>query len=154
LTNAPCGCDQLRAADAEARKGNDASAKALREDGAEQQARWGCPFRKGGREPREGDLPPGDAERAALRAVESLTGTAGLATCPLWYAKQPCVARVVALRQWRDKGQLQLRVRHPSPALCDAIDAIDAGVNGREADDARRLSDRAKTPPKSDPSEP
>jgi hypothetical protein len=99
--------------------------------------RWRCP-NAGHDEPPPGSAPADPACAAALDNVARLTGVR-CEGCPNWHTSRPWVLRAASARRWRDKGQLQLRVRVLSAAMAEAIDAIDAGVTAREDYDLRRL---------------
>jgi hypothetical protein len=113
-------------------------------------ARWKCPH-AGHDEPAPGSAPADPVCAAALDNVARMTGVR-CEGCPHWHTSRPWVARAATARRWRDKGQLQLRVRSLSAAMADAIDAIDHGCLAREDYDARRLREErernAPAPPK------
>jgi hypothetical protein len=118
----------------EAEKADPSVRDSLRQNGLEEQLRWGCPIRTG-KEPDRDALD--DKHREVLTATENLTGVR-CSTCPNFYLRLPWVHEAIAKRRWRDKGQLQLVTGNPSRALVRAIDAIDRGDNERQADDYKR----------------
>jgi hypothetical protein len=144
MKDTPCGCDLLE----EAKLVRDPRVRASKEsDGKYFQEVWQCPRRK--------NCPParplGPKAQETLAGVATLTMAEGLETCPLYYARLDWVCDVVRLRRWYLKGQLGLRMPHPSAVIVDAIDAIEDSVSMREAHDIdRAMKDRP--PPASPPS--
>ncbi len=134
MSDAPCGCDLLESAKTDP----DARAKAVkRTHGLAAQKVWNCPRRPGA-----APAPIGVTDGAALLALDNvrdLTFAEGLQTCPLWYTRLEWLGDVLKLRRWFAKGQLALKVPHPSGALCDAIDCIEDSVALRESHDLESI---------------
>jgi hypothetical protein len=135
-----CGCALAREAEKEV---DPYGQKMLRVIAKDLQRQWQCPVI--GFDPPEHRSTPTDPQcQGALDSVHRLTGVRCGGTCPYWYASQPDVIRAARLRRWRDKGQLQMRVRHLSAAMADAIDAIDEGRADRDEYDVRRMREDAE----------
>ena len=139
MSPAPCGCDLRERARTES---DPRGAASLDADGAACQALWRCP-RVTAPDDRT-ELPAACAR--ALDAVHKLCGVDTAAgdpsefrECPGLAARQPEAHEVAALLGWYRKGQLHLRVPHPSGALVSAIDTVESALAAREADEMRRL---------------
>ncbi|RUP35845.1 MAG: hypothetical protein EKK60_16765 [Gordonia sp. (in: high G+C Gram-positive bacteria)] len=66
-------------------------------------------------------------------------GATGLTTCPYAALREKWVHDAAQARDWWKEGQLQLRLGHPTLALMQAIDAMNAGTNGRARLESERL---------------
>ena len=132
MAAAPCGCEAARRAD----EVTDRTEREMLLDNAPRwRAAWRCPS-AGYSEPNESTPLSPECEEA-LADVRALTGATCGRTCPVWFTTQPWVVRAANLRRWRDKGQLQMRVRSLPAALAQALDAIDEGELRRTDHDLR-----------------
>lgn len=110
-------------------------ASVLREKGEEFRAAWGC-----GGAPK----PLGAAQTQALSCVGRLIGEdlSDCPGCPLERSGDPDVSHAVRLHRWWSKGELAARgpISHVE---IDAVDAIEDGRIGREANEVERLRQKA-----------
>lgn len=126
-----CGCEELRKAELD----EEPSVRADRIERARAwQQQWRCPHAP---VPATGPLPEPCSE--ALARVGRVCGAPGLTTCPYAALREKWVHDAAQAREWWDKGQLQLRLGHPTLALMQAIDAMNAGTSGRARLDNERL---------------
>lgn len=142
---APCGCALLDRARTEK---DPRGRRFLEEEGRRLQRAWCCPLC---------DAPGTElAEECttALRAVEVATYSTGVwSTCPRAYVGSPDAVIAADRLRWFRKGQLQLIEPEPSGTLVDAIDTIERALAQREADELRRIRERAESQPQPGPRE-
>jgi hypothetical protein len=129
-----CGCALAREADSDPDK---TARQVLREIALDSQKMWCCPS-AGFPEPDHRSEPIDPRCDDALGSVHRLTGIR-CGTCPYWHVSRPEVIEAARLKRWRDKGQLQMRVRALSARMVDAIDAIDEGRADRDDHDIRMM---------------
>lgn len=102
---------------------------------ARQRAHMGC-----------GWLPPSD--RVSSRARPRVPGVAPSEDadelCPYYATALPQVHEAAIAWLWRDKGQLQLRYRQPSPRLLDAIDVYHGAVMAAQDYLQRELQEKGR----------
>lgn len=114
-------------------------------DGVLAQRAWSCP--SAGFTPK----PLSVACKGALVAVHRLVGADPAEelfdTCPCHTVRSADAHTVASLLAWYHKGQLALRVPHPSGALVDAIDCADAALERRKAEEIRRQTAARKESP-------
>lgn len=147
---APCGCAMLdRARTTKDPRGR----RFLEEEGRRLQRAWRCPMRDGADADRDdGELDP-DCQ-TALREVESVIPSEGAwSTCPNSYTGHPDVYVAADRLRWWRKGQLEAVEPNPSGTLVDAIDVIERALAQREADELRRIRERAESQPQTGPRE-
>lgn len=146
---APCGCDLREKAHDE----KDARAAAVFDTaGVNAQRVWRCP-----RVTKErSDEPLPEACQTAITAVHRLVGadvdeggTPEFTTCPCYYARVPEAYEAVRLLPLFRKSQLTLRIPHPSDAVLTAIEIVETALAQREADELRRMRERAESESKS-----
>lgn len=134
MIEAPCGCDEIDAAQMEM---DPAAKKARIKRGERLAAAWACP-NKGHPEPGEDDellpLPPGTSaavdRQQAIDAVGQVKHVSGerCATCPHWYTQHPLVHAASEVYGWRKDGTVAPFEEDLSPALVTAIGLIDIGI--------------------------
>lgn len=113
----------------------------LESDGEKARAAWRCPHAK----TKAATLSKAHVD--VLERVSLLIGAPLPQACPCSHARTPVAHRIVKLRQWRDKGQLELVCPRPSQVVVDALDAYTAGTTGLEAHlatEAQREIEKAK----------
>ena len=142
-----CGCALIQKAVEEP---DEHAQEAMMAAGREAQQLWGCPV--DGFKPL---LSLSPKQQEALNAVERLTKAdcSGCITCPnadlypIHNGKPNQVAldikRSIENRNWRDKGQLQLREgSEPKNTVVKAIDCLDQAFNIREAYDDKKRQEK------------
>lgn len=137
LSQTPCGCDVREKAEREA---DPRARKAFLRDADRWEREWGCPH---GNRPGE----PSAACKGALPAVCRLVGAdpEAITVCPGLLARRPEAAQAMAAWRWWEKGQLTVRVQHPSAALVEAIDLVDLGLKAREGEELRRIREKRRS---------
>lgn len=127
LCKSPCGCDQLAASE---RETDPIAAAVIAAESLPNREAWRCPY-AGYRLGTSETLP--NPCRDALKATERLTGAAGFATCPGYYARLPWVREVTTIyARLKDGIPLSDQVGAPSQQLLSALDCVREGIAARE----------------------
>lgn len=122
-----CGCELARTA---VLSGDADEREVAANDAPGVQRRWRCPAAGYAPAASRDELDP--ACRAVLADADALCEGADCGTtCPKALAREPVAHAVMGARQWREHGELRARLGWPSLALCEAMDAMDRGVNDR-----------------------